>query len=165
MADVPPVSYPVGRSAALAGVLALPLLLAAALAAWACFDAKAGAHIGPTAIVLIVSVALAVAAACHFWRRQPLRTLHWDGSEWRLGEGTAAAAGDASAAATCVQVRADAQRWLLLWYPAAGDRRGQWLWAQASSDPARWHLLRSALYSPQPSAGGPGAAATDAERA
>ena len=46
-----------------------------------------------------------------------------------------------------------AQRWMLLWFhPGAAGERGRWLWAEAASEPARWHLLRCALYLPLTSA-------------
>ncbi len=58
-----------------------------------------------------------------------------------------------------VEVRLDAQRWLLLRFRDPAEAGAHWLWAQASHDPARWHLLRCALYSAAPSP-----AATQASR-
>jgi len=46
-----------------------------------------------------------------------------------------------------VHVRLDWQRGLLLYFiPVQG--RGLWLWVSASTQPARWHDLRRAVYSP-----------------
>lgn len=163
--DVPPVSYPVGRSAALAAVLAWPVAGGALLAIWACFSTWASALPALNAIILIVVVVVAAGAAWHFWRGQVPRTLHWDGVQWFLGDAAAGGAPDLGQEGASLQVRADAQRWLLLWFAPSGRRGGRWLWAQASADPARWHLLRCALYLPQSSAGQSGASPTDAERA
>ena len=79
-----------------------------------------------------------------FWRSQQPRQLVWDGARWALD---GPASGQDGGGPARVQVGFDGQRVLLLRWDAPTRRRGAWLWAQASSDPVRWHLLRCALYS------------------
>ncbi|HOB65730.1 hypothetical protein [Ottowia sp.] len=157
------VTYPVGRTGALAaGLLGLGgagwLAAIGMLVMPSAQSAKAW-----TAIVLIVFCGIASAALALFWRRQARRTLRWDGQFWWLGlpPGAREQGGEGAR----VQVRLDAQRWMLLWFGATGARRGHWLWAEARIDPARWHLLRCALYLPQSSADSARLRNADAERA
>ncbi|WOP16618.1 hypothetical protein [Ottowia sp. SB7-C50] len=112
---------------------------------------------------MIASCVVASAALGWFWRRQIGRELRWDGECWWLGvPGQPLEQGGDDAR---LQVRLDAQRWMLLWFTAPGEPRGTWLWAQASADPARWHLLRCALYLPQSSTDRARLRDADAERA
>ena len=87
------------------------------------------------------------------------RRLRWDGERWWVIDSRGEQEG------AQVQVRLDAQRWMLLWFRPVGSSRGTWLWAQASVDPQRWHLLRCALYLPQSSADATLRHEPDAERA
>ena len=87
------------------------------------------------------------------------RRLRWDGEHWWVIDSRGEQEG------AQVQVRLDAQRWMLLWFLPVGSSRGTWLWAQASVDPQRWHLLRCALYSPMTSATEGAVPRADAERA
>ena len=103
------------------------------------------------------------------------RRLRWDGERWWVIDSRGEQEG------AQVQVRLDAQRWMLLWlvhpvmsgaqrwmllwFLPVGSSRGTWLWAQASVDPQRWHLLRCALYSPMTSATEGAVPRADAERA
>ena len=102
---------------------------------------------------------LASLGCWRFWRQQAARQLRWDGERWWLID-----AGREHEGAP-PQVRLDAQRWLLLWFRPLAGGRGMWLWAQASADPQRWHLLRCALYSPMTSAAQGSAPGVDVERA
>ena len=74
------------------------------------------------------------------------RRLRWDGERWWVIDSRGEQEG------AQVQVRLDAQRWMLLWFHDPAAARATWLWAQASHDPVRWHLLRCALYLPLTSA-------------
>ena len=163
MPDAPVVTYPVGRSAALgAGLVvvgALGWMAAFSMLFWP--FAQAGS--AWKASILIASCVAASAALAWFWWRQVDCVLRWDGAGWWLGApGSPREQGGDDAR---VQVRLDAQRWMLLWFKAPEAPRGTWLWAQASSDPARWHLLRCALYLPQSSTDRARWRDADAERA
>ena len=163
VADAPLVAYPTGRSGALATVVAGLVCSGWLAALWVYFWAPALVHQAPVAILLILSCLASAGAAWHFWRRQIARTLRWDGAHWFLS--TAVPPLELGGEGAQVQVRLDAQRWMLLWFRAAGDRRGQWLWVQARSEPPRWHLLRCALYLPVTSANTGGLSGADTERA
>lgn len=155
MADAPAVSYPVGRTPLLAALLAL-LWLAGLLPALAI--ARQPGALG----TLVVGLGLLAAGAAlwSFWRGQRARRLRWDGACWSLDE---SAAGSPFEQAR-VEVHLDLQRLLLLSYRDPRQPRRRWLWAQASSDPWRWHLLRCALYSSAKSVA-PTAPGAEAERA
>ncbi len=163
MLDVRPVAFPVGRSVALAlGLILLGMAgwLAAFLGLFLS-SAQSGKAITASlfiAICLTVSLALG-----WFWRRQTSRVLRWDGEHWWLSEAGSTMEQGGEGAQT--QIRLDVQHAMLLWFCATGARRGQWLWAQASSDPSRWHLLRCALYLPQSSADSASVRAADTQRA
>ena len=158
--DAPAVSYPVGRATALARVL-LGLALAGWLLAMLAFIGPPALDWrAPAAILLIVTNLLVTAVLWRFWQGQRPRQLRWDGQHWQLREAAALAEPDGQGAR--VQVRLDAQRWMLLWFHDPAAARATWLGAQASHDPVRWHLLRCALYSAAPLAAGSPA---DASRA
>ena len=151
MDRAPSVVYPVGRARALAWVLAVLAGSGAVLLSSLLFWPMTPVQRAPEAIVLIVSWLGAVAAMWHFWRRQRPRQLRWDGECWFVVAPTDAVEQGGEGAR--VEVRWDAQRWMLLWFhPAAAGERGRWLWAEAASERARWHLLRCALYLPLTSA-------------
>ncbi|MFV0679660.1 hypothetical protein [Ottowia sp.] len=140
----PSVVYPVGQSPCLAKWLRTGCLFAAgvlALAAWS--DIAAANH--HARLLVYVACMGAVAGACLlFWRQQRAQTLVWDGERWglqRLKEG-------AEIDHVKVMVGLDAQRVLLLQLEQVSMRRSLWIWADATHDDARWHLLRCALYSP-----------------
>ncbi|WP_147911707.1 hypothetical protein [Ottowia flava] len=78
--------------------------------------------------------------------QQAASSLRWDGADWWLEEGPAAA-GTFGTGPGRMDVRLDLQRSLLLRWRAQGARRAQWLWVERAADPTRWHLLRCALYS------------------
>ncbi|QTD43861.1 hypothetical protein [Ottowia testudinis] len=104
-----------------------------------------------------------MAAMLNFWRHQRARTLRWDGECWFVGAPVEAV--EMGGEGAQVLLRLDAQRWMLLWFQPASGARGCWLWAQARNDPARWHLLRCALYSPLTSASAGSTPAAETERA
>ncbi|MDO5692188.1 MAG: hypothetical protein Q4G70_06880 [Pseudomonadota bacterium] len=160
MTGVPAVIFPVGRTRALAvGLLALSaggLLML--MSTW--FWPSTGAHKAWSAMVLAVFSGAATMACWRFWRQQVPRHLRWDGERWWL---LVVSGGEQEGA--LVQVRLDAQRWMLLWFRPEDGGRAIWLWAQASVDRQRWHLLRCALYSPETSAKQGSVPKADAERA
>ena len=156
MQHAPAVSYPSGRSGSLKRALWALGLLGALPSVYLLFEALV---LQGSARAAIVSVAICVflwlvacLALAQFWRRQRARTLRWDGADWWLGApGQGAAGGDEARGRATVRV--DGQRCLLLrWTPASGGEAA-WLWADATIDPVRWHLLRCALYSKPPRPG------------
>ena len=159
MTDAPAVTYPVGRTPALA-LLLVGLWSAGALVALVMVGLP-GAPLGGWAGGLLLGSLLASAwGLWDFWRGQKARRLVWDGANWGLREDAAEFLDDEAR----VEVRLDVQRALLLSYRDPSRARPLWLWAQASSDAGRWHLLRCALYSSGKSAGraAPDAAAAQA---
>ncbi len=141
MNEAPPVVYPVGRTRLLAWVLAVGWALGALMLSLIYFlyfpvDASRLKAIFMIAILLLTSAALMT-----WWRRQARRTIRWDGERWQLGAEQVDVIDDSA----WIEVVLDVQRALLLRYRSGA--RSVWLWAQASSDPARWHLFRCALYS------------------
>ena len=144
MADAPAVTYPVGRTPLLGALLALLWLAGAGGVVFVLFLAPTGTPSAPSAIISIVSLIFSGLGLRAFWRSQQPRQLVWDGARWALD---GPASGQDGGGPARVQVGFDGQRVLLLRWDAPTRRRGAWLWAQASSDPVRWHLLRCALYS------------------
>ncbi|MBH1962859.1 MAG: hypothetical protein I8H77_00920 [Comamonadaceae bacterium] len=149
MNEVPLVVYPVGRTPRLAGAL-LGLWLMSILVGLAWSLAQVSEQ---TSFIWRLSLLLTVLIACglgliFFWRTQISQRLAFDGGEWwlygpdmtpqtNLGEPVA--------------VVLDAWGGMLLRWPGAGcglNSQAKWLWAEATSVPSRWHLLRCALYSP-----------------
>ena len=150
MTDAPAVSHPVGRTPALGrGLLAL-WLAGALLVAIVLVQPQAAR--GLASAVLLPTLLLTGVALLRFWRQQRARQLVWDGACWGVRE----AGGESFDDGTRVEVRLDLQRAALLLLRDPRERRPLWLWAQASSDPQRWHLLRCALYSSAKSAVRPG---------
>lgn len=148
MNEVPSVAYPVGRSRRL-GVILLALWLAGAVTvlAWWIDQASSRPASGWRLGFLMLVLTLSGVGLCAFWRNQVKRSLAFDGDQWHLSDASLLSA---SPEPVHVTVLWDAQLCMLLRWPAAkqGSRRAKWLWAEASSDPLRWHLLRCALYSP-----------------
>jgi hypothetical protein len=159
MSGVPAVVYPVGRTKALAVVLTALVASGWLLALYACFWPPALIPSAPAAIVSMVSCAAVSVGCWRFWRAQTARHLRWDGERWWLVEAGSELEG------APLQLRLDAQRWMLLWFRPLSARRAIWLWAEASTDPQRWQLLRCALYSPMTLAAQTDAPAADVERA
>lgn len=142
-AGAPAVTYPAGRSARLAGALAALWLTGAAAVFWAIFSGPALVDQALAAIVLLVFVALSGWGCLAFWRAQTARLLTWDGERWLVQPAVGAQLADGARPL----IKLDLQRFMLLGLPRADSRRLLWLWAEAAHDPARWHLLRCALYS------------------
>ncbi|WP_423460841.1 hypothetical protein [Ottowia sp. VDI28] len=151
MNEVPSVMYPVGRSPRL-GVILLGLWLAGAVTVLSWWADQASDRSGLAwRLGLLLSVLALTGWALHsFWRTQIKRQLAFDGDRWHLSHPSGAEAFPLLTEQAQVAVLWDAQRCMLLRWPSAGQgaRRAAWLWAEASSDPLRWHLLRCALYSP-----------------
>ncbi|MDO5086267.1 MAG: hypothetical protein Q4D74_01500 [Comamonadaceae bacterium] len=145
MRHAPAVTHPVGRTAALAAVLAgLCLAGGAAALAWLAWAAPGASH-GWRAAVLLAAWLASGGGLWRFWRQQTPRELCFDGNAWQLK-----ANGTTSIGASRVRVALDAQRFALLRLekPADGRICGIWLWAEAGRHAASWHRLRCALYSP-----------------
>ena len=137
--DAPPVTYPVGRTPRLAGLLIGLWLVGASAVFYALISAPALVQKAPAAILLVASIIFSGAACWMFWCSQPPRSLVWDGEHWGLDSEPDEAARS--------HVRLDLQHVMLLCLEAPPARRPVWLWAEAAHDAARWHLLRCALYS------------------
>lgn len=141
-------AYPIGRSYRLGVSLAgLWLLGALTVSAWWFDQAASRATLTWRLFVLLFTLILAGMALFSFWRTQVRRRLVFDGGQWYL---TGADARHKPTEPAHVAILWDAQRCMLLRWPSV-DReclQARWLWADASSDPLRWHLLRCALYSP-----------------
>jgi len=144
MKGAPVVHYPVGRTPALGGALAV-LGLAGLLAVLGHGSAGAWRLGGALALWLV-----SVGGLWHFWRGQTRRWLVFDGERWSLGEPDAEDRPAQLVPLADVSVAFDAQRSLLLSARAEGDGplMRRWLWAARQAAPQHWHLLRSALYSP-----------------
>ena len=132
-----------GRSRLLASLLIAAWLAGLGAVLLMHFSGLAYASQARTAIILIAFVVLSGIAAIAFWRQQGPRQLVWDGERWQVQDGARQAFSDGAH----VQVRLDLQRVMLLCHEDRAAGRRIWLWAEASHDPARWHLLRCALYS------------------
>jgi toxin CptA len=140
MHSAPSVTYPVGRSRFLGQLLILGWLAGAGagVVLWR-FHGVSGWRL----MVIAVALTLSGGLAWRFWRGLPDRQLRWDGQTWRLlVSESQASAGPAARLA----VHLDLQRHLMLRLRGT-DGTGSWLWAEAATDPARWHALRCAVYS------------------
>lgn len=139
--SAPAVAYPVGRTPALGWLLG-GLWLAGAAAVFGAVAAAPGGR-GLAALLAGAAVLVCAGACLAFWRGQRPRTLLWDGERWSLEPPAGGAEfGDGA----WPRVRLDLQRVMLLGLAPPQGRRVIWLWAVAAHDPARWHLLRCALY-------------------
>ncbi len=135
MHSAPSVTYPVGRSRFLGGLLAVFVLtgVAAGVMVWQRTPLN-----GWQVFIVGAVTLLAGLGAGFFWRTLPQGDLRWDGHRW---EGPGAATRTAG-----VHVHLDLQRHLLVRLQGAGDA-GPWLWLSAASRPERWDDLRRAVYS------------------
>ncbi|MCE3271092.1 MAG: hypothetical protein K0S57_1489 [Ramlibacter sp.] len=136
MHAAPSVSYPVGRSAFAAALLAL--LTAAGLAAVLAFTLQSTVF-GWRQAVAWAAFAVAGLLAAAAWLRSARGVLHWDGLAWQWEEAGAAASGEP-------EIALDLQpRLLLRWRSEGGAVR--WLWLERESAPSHWDALRRAVYS------------------
>lgn len=149
----PPVTYPVCRSAAMARLLLGLWALGLAPLFFMLFQAPALAGIAPAAIFFVVCclglMGATAVALWRFWSGQGPRQLRWDGADWFLLEPARSNLVEAPSPGH-VRVRLDLQRCCLLQWRGQDGRPSQWLWADATFNPQRWHLLRCALYSKAP---------------
>ena len=148
MNEVPSVAFPVGRTYRL-GVSLLGLWLTGVVAvlSWWVDQVVSRPTLTWRLGLLLSVLVLSGTALMSFWRAQIKRRLVFDGDQWHLvGPNVPAPPSEPAH----VAILWDAQRCMLLRWPAEsqGARQARWLWAEASSDLKRWHLLRCALYSP-----------------
>jgi hypothetical protein len=136
MHSAPSVTYPVGRSSFLGGLLVLIWWAGAGAVGFAWLVAGLG---GWRAALACAVLLFSAAAAMHLWHALAAGTLRWDGHAW-YGPGSADGPRP-------VYVHLDLQRHLLVRLPGVSGR-SQWLWLASSSDPSRWQDLRRAVYSP-----------------
>lgn len=144
--QAPPVSYAVGRSFGVLGILMGCWCLAAVVTAvWWLMSAPGDA--GPW-LGLAASVLSGVGAVWG-WMRSPVGVLQWDGQDWHWQS-----AGYQSPTTLDVpEPVLDMQGLLLV---RMHNRAGVpwWVWADANSDPVHWLDLRRALYARPRNSGG-----------
>ena len=138
----PPVSYPLGRSAAFAVVLVSLLVLGfCALAGWSLHGA--GTASSPKFVAWIFWC-LAGVGALQCWRGQFCGALRWDGLHWHLLDPDPKGVPWALSAPPEVLLDMQTRLWVSV-LPAGRSRI--WLWLERSSQPERWMDLRRAVYS------------------
>lgn len=138
MHSAPSVSYPLGRSRFLGGLLLVGWLLAAGVTLW-WWRASAAADWRP--LLGCLAWLLAGWVMLTGWRRSPVGRLQWDGQRWRW-ESVVYRSGTALEAPAAVL---DVQFALFL---RLDNQAGAvwWLWAERSASPARWFDLRRAVH-------------------
>lgn len=121
MNEVPSVAYPVGRSHRL-GILLLVLWLAGAVIvlAWWADQASNRSALGWRLGLLMLALTQSGVGLYVFWRNQLKRCLAFDGDRWHLSSADVPAP---SSEPVQVTVLWDAQRSMLLHWPAMGDRK------------------------------------------
>ncbi len=134
----PPVSYAVGRSSWVLGLLmgcgALAVLVTAR---W--WHSAAPGDWGPW--LGTAAVVLSGGGAIWGWQRSPVGVLLWDGQDWQWQS----AGYQSPTSVDAPEPVLDLQRLLLV---RMHNRAGApwWVWADAASDPAHWLDLRRALH-------------------
>ncbi|MBT9514001.1 MAG: hypothetical protein IV104_16805 [Acidovorax sp.] len=138
----PAVQYPLRRSLALGAVL-VGLLLAGAgvLAAWVLGGVRSPLVVGTAAAGLWLTAA---ACALHFWLRQFVGVLRWDGQAWTQEGGPEGKIFWALSRPPEVILDLQTHLWVRA-FPLG--HRGIWLWLERSSQPERWMDMRRAVYS------------------
>lgn len=138
----PAVQYLLRRSRAL-GVVLVSLLLAGAgvLAAWVAWGVRSPGVTGAAAACLWLAAA---ACALHFWLRQFVGVLRWDGQGWVLEGGPKGQLFWALSRPPEVILDLQSHLWVCV-FPLGQHRT--WLWLQRSSQPERWMDMRRAVYS------------------
>lgn len=136
--------YLLRRSLALGAVLA-GLLLAGTgvLAVWVVWGVRSPWVAGTVAACLWL---VAGALTLHFWLRQFVGVLRWDGQGWSLEGGGPHGSTEFRALSCPPQVILDLQTHLWVCVFPLGQRR-TWLWLERSSQPERWMDMRRAVYS------------------
>lgn len=142
--QAPFVRFPLQRSQVLAGVLLSVLLFSAAVVlAWWLSSSRAA--VIPMPLWLATALWLvACGTAAHFWWRQFLGSLVWDGQTWVLENQELSFKSWALLAPPEVILDVQAHLWLRVVLP---QRRPLWLWLDKNSQPQRWMDLRRAVYS------------------
>lgn len=138
----PAVRYPLRRSTAFGWGIALVVVAGAAvLIAWALL----GAHKYHAGVIAATCFwAFAAAGAYHFWQRQWIGFLGWDGRAWTMDTAHPQAVSWTLAEPPEVLLDLQTHVWL---YVSCVERRRAWLWLDRSSHPERWMDLRRAVYS------------------
>ncbi len=134
----PPVSYPVGRSLWVLGMLMGCWVLAASVtAAW--WHSAAPGHAGPW--LGVAALVLSGGCAVWGWLRSPTGVLQWDGQDWQWQS----VGYQSPTTVDAPEPVLDLQNLLLV---RMHNRAGApwWVWADAASDPLHWLDLRRALY-------------------
>ena len=136
MHNAPSVTYPVGRSRMLAGLMAgLWLMGVMATAFWVFLTNGLGWRLGAE----ILALAVCGAGAARAWSMMGVGALCWDGQDWQWVSAGRTVGGR-------LAVHLDAQAHLLLSFtPPRGAQC--WCWAERASAPDRWADLRRAVYS------------------
>lgn len=141
--NAPAVRYPVRRSVVLGCFMCTVLAGAAALLlAWSQFGAAGNRLRIGAAVSLWLFGAF---AAWHFWSRQFVGVLAWNGSTWSM-EPPGPSMPDAPRPLSAAEVVLDLQA--CLWVCVKGDQVPRsWLWLERRQQPHLWQDLRRALYS------------------
>ncbi|NZA02934.1 hypothetical protein H0I39_16510 [Ottowia beijingensis] len=114
---MPAVVYAVGRTRALA-VWLTALSAGGLLMLVSVFLASSRRPHSASSYLFIGFSTAAMLGCWHFWRGQVPRRLRWDGERWWVIDSHGEQEG------AQVQVRLDAQRWMLLWFRPVGSSRG-----------------------------------------
>ena len=139
-----------GRSTTLGLALAAIVLIGGAgLVMWALQGANASRAWIWIAAALWLAAAL---SALHFWVRQPVGVIAWDGQSWVLE--VLFPAVETSVLPAPPQVFLDLQSHLWL-FAAPTAQAGVWVWLERAGQPERWMDLRRAVYSRAAFSAGP----------
>lgn len=138
MHHAPAVSFPLGRSRFLGGLLALAWAMGAGVVMfWVGAQQRWGWPHG----IGVGAVSLCGVLARNWWKSHPVGELGWDGREWHVrGPGGATVAGS-------VSVHLDLQRHLLLKLTHCSHGAPVWLWLDEAADTLAWRDVRRAVYS------------------
>jgi hypothetical protein len=122
-------------------------LASAVLITWAQLTARASLQWWPWAVAIPVCVSLL--AITRPWRRHDPVQLRWDGQAWHAGPVGPAGSEPWSGQLT---VALDLGAWMLMHLHAPNPPAAMpaWLAVSRRSQPAAWHPLRCAVYSPRP---------------
>lgn len=134
----PPVSYAVGRSLWVLGML-MGCWVLAALVTVGWWQLAAPGHVGPW--LGTAALVLSGGGAVWGWQRSPTGVLQWDGQDWHWQS----AGYQSPTTVDAPEPVLDLQNLLLV---RMHNRAGApwWVWAHAASDPVHWLDLRRALY-------------------
>lgn len=136
MHHAPAVSFPLGRSRFLAGLLLTLWLGGVAVMALWCYQQPWGWwRMALGVLVPLLSGLLSL----NWWLAQASGVLQWDGKQWQFIAEGAARTG-------CISVQLDLQQHLLLRLSLNEPPLQRWLWLEQASDPALWRDLRRAAH-------------------